>query len=298
MLGKLFVKLLHSGVAIVLVTMTFSAEAQPRIAEPLRHTIEFSGSLREYYIRLPKNFIPEKTYWALVVVHGGGGNGLRFFMADDVRRVADEIGLDAIVISPSFSNTDVSASRFPDLGEGEFLQIVLKDVNRKYKLRDKILLTGYSNGGQFTHRFALRNPTQVEAVAPFAAGTWTTPDGRLLIDSFGEVENPKVFLSSPENASSVPERLGNMFSPRVANVAGLLAESGSEKIPFLVMCGTLDSRLDIAKKFVSSLKNAHFRVETEWPRTPHNPRTEGYQDEFKKFSQRAAEFFLQVVDAK
>ena len=48
----------------------------------------------------------------------------------------------AIVVSPSFSNTDPQASRFPSLGEGAFLLAVLDDLHARYSLRRTILLTG------------------------------------------------------------------------------------------------------------------------------------------------------------
>jgi len=273
------------------------AEAQTHIEEPHRRSIPFDGFERAYYVRLPIDYAPEKTYWLLVTVHGGGGNGRSHFLAKGIRRAADEIGLDAIVISPNFSNTDAQASRFPALGEGDFLQAVLEHVHRQYQLQTKILLTGYSRGGQFSHRFAFRHPELVQAVAPFAAGTWTTPDGGLLIEGLGEVVAPGSFLSNPENASLVPKRLGDLFSPRVAKAAGISARPQAKCVPFLVMCGSLDPRFEIAQLFAKSLEVADYSVTTAWPRTPHGSRDqEEFRAEFEKYSQRAVEFFRQVTD--
>ena len=208
------------------------AEGSRPAEEPLRRTLEFEGAQREYYVRLPTNYRSGKTYWLLVSVHGGGGNGQEHFLSDGVRRAADQIGLEAIVVSPSFSNLDVQASRFPSLGEGRFLTSVLADLRRRFRLRPKMLLTGYSRGAQFCHRFAFRRPHLVQAVAPFSAGVWTTPDGALLIDSLGRVDDPAIFLSRQENRSLVPERLQGLFSPRVAEVAGSAPQPGSRAIPF------------------------------------------------------------------
>ncbi len=284
-------------VSALIVVLCPSAPAQPESSEPIRRVIEFGGVEREYYVRLPANFVEGKTYWPLVVVHGGGGNGRSYFLASGIRSVADEIGLEAIVISPSFSNTDFPASRFPVLGEGAFLKSVLEDLRGQYALQPKILLTGYSRGGQFTHRFAFANPALVKAVAPFSAGTWTTPAGRLLVDSFGEVKDPKSFLSSPEKAELVPERLRDLFAPRVAEIAGMKPNPGAKSIPFLVMCGSLDTRFEIAQEFARSAAGTGFNIETEWPRTPHGSRTkEEFMAEFEKYSDRAAAFFLEVTD--
>ncbi|MCZ6674337.1 MAG: hypothetical protein O7C75_15520 [Verrucomicrobia bacterium] len=274
-----------------------SAQAQPQLDDPLRHTLEFEGVEREYFVRLPVNYVAEKTFWLAIVVHGGNGNGRDFYLAKDVRLSADELGLDAIVVSPSFSNEDFQASRFPALGEGKFLHRVLDDLHEQYQLRPKILLTGYSRGGQFSHRFAFSNPELVEAVAPFAAGTWTTPNGSLLIESFGKVGNPGTFLSKPENRLLVTERLYDIFSVRVANVAGQTPKSGAKNVPFLVMCGSLDTRFEIAQEFAQSMEFAGYSVETEWPRTPHGSRNkEEFKTEFEKYSKNAVEFFLRVTE--
>ena len=136
----------------------------------------------------------------------------------------------------------------------------------------------------------------MEAVAPFAAGTWTTPDGRLLIENIGEVDTPGAFLSNASNVSLAPKRLQGMFSPRVAQVAGTPAAPGTEKVPFLVMCGSLDTRFPIAQLFAKSLETAGYNIQTEWPRTPHGSRSvEEFKAEFKKYSERAIAFFMRVT---
>jgi pimeloyl-ACP methyl ester carboxylesterase len=267
--------------------------------DPIRMTLSLEGKKREYFVRLPLDFDARKTYWPLVSVHGGGGNGRTFFQAKAVRQETNRQGLDAIVISPSFSNEDFEASRFPDLGEGEFLKQVLKHVRSKYKLHDKILITGYSRGGQFSHRFTLRNPQMVKAVAPCSAGTWTTPNGHLLVENIGEVEDPKYYLTKTTNLSDVPERLHGMFNERVGGAAGLKARRGSKAVPFYVMCGSLDPRYDIAQTFVRRMKESGYNVDSAWPRTPHGSRnSEEFKSEFEKYSRNTVEFFLRVVGQK
>ena len=192
---------------------------QSELREPIRHAFVFQGTEREYFVRLPPAFDRTKSYWPLVVVHGAGGNGRVFFPVIGIARVAADLGFDAIVISPSFPNNDNNVSRFPVLREGDFLEEVLRDLRREYALQPKMLLTGHSRGGQFAHRFALSNPEQVLAVAPIAAGTWTTPDGRFLVEGLGEVPNARAFLSNAANESRVPTNLRDLFDHRVAAVA-------------------------------------------------------------------------------
>ena len=165
-----------------------------------------------------------------------------------------------------------------------------------------MLLAGYSRGAQFAHRFALALPAQVEAVAPLASGTWTTPDGRLLVEELGEIPDARAFLSNAANASTIPPRLKDLFDPKVAAVADAKAATGAEKVPFLVMCGTLDPRLPIAKGFVRTLEGLGYRVTVEWPRTPHICNDEACQaefhEEFQKYSRSAVDFFQRIVQGR
>ena len=266
---------------------------------PLRRTITFGGSQREYFLGFPPNFDRTKSYWALVVVHGGGQHGRIPFPNTGIARFAAELGLEAIVISPSFSNDDNNASRFPSLGEGEFLEEILGQLRKEYALRPKIFLTGYSRGGQFAHRYALAHPEQVAAVAPLASGTWTTPDGRFLVEGIGELRNAGAFLSDSTNASKVPDNLRDLFQPRVAAVAETRAAARAREVPYLVMCGTLDPRQPLAEEFVRSLQSLGYQVTAEWPRTPHGCEDpacwQEHRSEFEKYLRHTIEFFRAVA---
>ncbi len=258
---------------------------------PQHRTITHQGEVRNYYVALPADYNTDTTYWPLVVVHGGGGNAEKNTKALALRRQADQEGLPAIVIQPEFITADKQVSRFPSLGESDFLLAVLQAVRGEFKVQEKILLNGYSMGGQFTHRFALAHPELVQACAPFAAGTWSTPDGRLLIESFGAVDDPRAFLSDPKNAQKIPERLGDLFDPRVVKAARVVPGAGADTVPYLVMCGTLDTRMGIAKEFAASLAAAGFTVESAWPATPHGNTKGAYDAEFEKYTAQAIDFF-------
>ena len=172
-------------VALATLVLPHQLAAQSSVsADPIRRTLVFRGTEREYFVYLPAGFNRDTKYWPLVVVGGVSG---RNFLSTGIAQRVSESGFDAIVISPSSPSDDLNAIRFPILGEGEFLQDVLRDARKEYPLQPKMLLTGYSRGGQFAHRFALALPEQVAAVAPLASGTWTTPDGRFLVEELGEV---------------------------------------------------------------------------------------------------------------
>jgi poly(3-hydroxybutyrate) depolymerase len=291
----------YFGISVISVSAQTNTNTQTvsQHEEPVRYSFYYNGTEREYFVWLPKDFDADRIYWGLVTVHGGGSDGRTFWLTEQMRRAADEIGLHAIVISPSFLKDDPNAQRFPILGEGAFLEHILEDIHSMYQLKSKILLTGYSRGAQFTHRFALWNPTLVQACAPLSAGSWTTPDGRFLMFSLAEVENPESYLASPQNSEGLASSQKSLFDSRVAKVAGRPASSGAKSVPFLVMCGTIDERFDIAQKFASSLQRLGYITNTAWPKTPHGGRKKDeYRTEFEKYSQVTVGFFLRVTEDK
>jgi hypothetical protein len=289
----------YLGFSGIFLSAQTDTQIQSQSEEPIRYSFDYKGIEREYFVWLPKNFDVNQIYWGLVVVHGGGGNGQTFWLTKDMRRVSDKMGLQAIIISPSFLKDDPNAQRFPILGEGAFLKHILDEIHSKYQLQSKILLTGYSRGAQFTHRFALWNPAVVQACAPLSAGSWTTPDGRFLMFSFGEVKNSESFLASPKNSQDLPASQKSLFEYRVAKVAGRPASAGAKNVPFLVMCGILDERFEMAKEFVRSLDSLGYTIKTAWPRTPHGGRNKDeYRTEFKRYSQVTVEFFLRITKSK
>lgn len=279
----------------LLATVLLAIAAQAQATTPEPRTFTHNGAERTYYIALPANYDPATTYWPLVVVHGGGGNAADNPKARALRQRADSEGLPAIVIQPEFITSDKQVSRFPSLGESAFLLAVMEQVRAEFKVHPKMLLNGYSMGGQFTHRFALAHPEAVQACAPFAAGTWSTPDGRLLVEEFGAVSDPAAFLGDGENKAKIIERLHDLFDPRVAGAARVIPAEGADRVPYLVMCGSLDTRFGIAQEFAASLAKSGYRVETGWPKTPHGNPGGQYDAEFQQYTVQTIDFFSRMI---
>ena len=268
-----------------------------RPPESLRRTMTFQNAEREYFVWLPPGFDRNKQYWLLAAIYARP-------MLNILQRAVAAASLDAIVVSPTFREDNINLTRFPVSSERDFFTQVIKAVRSEYSVRPRILLTGYSRGAQFVHRYAFAHPGEIEALAPLASGTWTTPDGRLLVEEIGEVRDARKFLSDRQNAKSVPDRLADLFDPEIAAIAEIKAVKGSERIPVLVMCGTLDPRLPIAKEFAGSLEAHGYRVSTGWPRTPHvcGPGNKQcgaeFGAEFAKYPTSTVEFFQQVTRSK
>jgi pimeloyl-ACP methyl ester carboxylesterase len=271
-----------------------SAQTAP-LPKPIRHTMTFQNTQREYFVWPPPQFDRNKQYWLLVAIYSPP-------MLNDLQRSIAASGFDAIMISPTFRDDNLNLTRFPVSTEKDFFREVMNAARAAYSIKPKILLTGYSRGAQFVHRYAFAHPDEIAALAPLASGTWTTPDGRLLVEEIGEVRNARTFLTNPENAKGWPARLADMFDPAVAAVAEIKAVQGSEGIPMLVMCGTLDPRLPIAREFARSLETLGYRVATEWPRTPHacpNQKCAAeFGAEFARYSDKTVEFFQQAARGK
>ncbi len=287
---------LVSAILLVLWPALLSAQSPTSIndPEPLHRTLGYNGQEREYHLRLPEDHDPGRTYWLLVVAHGGGGNWRRYL--DPYRYWSDQLGLDAVVVAPSFRTEGRIQYYFPSLGEGAFLKAVIKDLRQQYRLHPKFLLVGYSAGGAFSHRFALQNPDLVQACAALGMGTRTTPDGRFFIRGLGEIKQPHTRLRGSPPALEEGDRRKLYFQPAVARVASQPARPGASRIPFLVMCGTLDIRLPDAKAFSASLKDSGFHCETAWPRTGHwfDDKT---REEFQKFFRKPIAFFVNHIDS-
>lgn len=273
------------------------AAAPEQLAQPKRFSFRHQGVEREYFVRLPKDYDASRTYWALVVFHGGGGNGRNNWLVREMHRAAMAIGLPVLVISPTGSRTDPNEQRFPTLGDGPYLRRALTHAKSRYRLHPKILLTGYSRGAQFAHRFALQNPDLVHACAPLSAGSWTSPDGGFqMYSSEGKAMNAQSFLGNPKNAKDMPAQQQQLFNPRVANAAGLTAAKGARAIRFLVMCGLEDERLPSSRAFAESLAAYDFEVETAWPKTPHGGRDKNkYKAEFQLYPRTTVKFFQRTI---
>jgi poly(3-hydroxybutyrate) depolymerase len=127
-----------------------------------------------YYRYLPAGI--DRPRAVLVSVHGISRNAREH--AEAFAAHAERLGV--AVVAPLFEER-----RFPDYqrigrpGRGERADWMLESILADLPLRtrdSRLLLTGFSGGAQFAHRFALLHPLRVMAVAPAAAGWYTFPD--------------------------------------------------------------------------------------------------------------------------
>jgi hypothetical protein len=141
--------------------------ASPACAAVTQVEPQTDGMGREYFLYLPPQLDPHKTYWLFVGVHGAGGNGKGACgMADFV-----QLG-NCIVVGPSFPDS------YQGLGAQSDEQLIklFAELGKKYKLHDRLFVAGFSGGSQFAHRFALAHPETVIGCAAHSSGSWATGD--------------------------------------------------------------------------------------------------------------------------
>jgi poly(3-hydroxybutyrate) depolymerase len=259
--------LLLGTLAAVPSTATAQSTRDARTPEPQRQTIVSGGEEREYFVRLPAAFDSGRQYWLMIVVHGAGGSGKDANLGRYWSPI-QEAGINAILVTPSFKND--MTTWFPSLGEGDVLIQMIDRLRTTYPLFPKILIAGFSGGANFVHRFTFEHASMVSAAVAYAAGSWTTPDGRFLVKGLGEVRDARTFANGqPIPTSMLPGR--EHYLNEVAVTTGIRRlPPGTPPVPFLVMCGTRDvERIDNAKAFARSLSDHGFPLETDWPDASH-----------------------------
>lgn len=161
---------------------------------------KFKGKYgRDYFVKLPENFNPEKKYWLFVIVHGHKGNGEKTIGRASKYAFKDQ----CITVAPSFPWDPKMGGYYQMLGGNSDKQLldIFKNLGAKYKLHDRMLLWGHSGGSQFTHRFAMTHHKVVLACASSSGGSWGKADrkGKYLpfAISCGEKDTKKSVSSAP-----------------------------------------------------------------------------------------------------
>ena len=173
----------------------------------------------KYYISLPPNWSPNRTWPVLVAPnahYGDKGKNLALFAAERDRRKADFIIIQPLVINAdrvatmteyrgavadAISAADAvtpAGSRRPnrnDVARAKFdskgIRAIIKDVQRLYRGEDKIYITGFSSSTHIAYMFLFAHPELLKGVI-INSGVYL---GR------GVDEEHIPFLNSPERAS-------------------------------------------------------------------------------------------------
>lgn len=147
---------------------------------------------REYYLYLPGEMDPQRTYWLVAGIHGAGGNG------KGAGGFADWVNLgNCIVVGPTFPDG------YQGLEHDTARQLIelAETLAKTYRLHPRLFVAGFSGGAQFAHRFALRHPEHVIGCAAHSGGTWDStlaePVPVPFVVSCGQRDTDRAFPDAP-----------------------------------------------------------------------------------------------------
>jgi predicted peptidase len=205
----------------VIVTASFLPAAEPRkpgIQVGLTFVAPTDSTQKlNYLLFFPQGYgIDPNQKWPLMIfLHGGGqcGDNLELLKEHGPPKLVEKRPDDFpfLIASPQ---SPISEIPHVDRWEAHILSNFLTHLERKFAVdTDRVYLTGLSNGGFGTLRWAAREPQRFAAIVPVCGGGWPHY-GRQLKDVpiwlFHGEKDPTVPLRySQEMADAIRERGGN-----------------------------------------------------------------------------------------
>jgi predicted esterase len=212
-------RIVRAAFALALFALSFCLPTAPRASANVAIPPVVGGHLgtlppltvpdSDFHLFLPPDAAARGPLQVLVAVHGMNGDGVAF--GESLSAAARD---GWIVVAPTFryrDNVNPGGVLQDDTELLPRLKRYLDDLPAKTGLpiRPKVLLYGFSRGGQIVHRFAEFYPERTLAVALFAAGTYTLPAPTLDVGGtpttldlpFG-VADMKTYTAAPFDAAA------------------------------------------------------------------------------------------------
>ena len=152
----------------------------------LEGVMDVNGAIRTFRVHLPPGLNGTSPVPLVIVLHGGGGNGVNAEIMTGFSEKADREKF--IVVYPDgsgFLRTRLLtwnsgnccgyalAHRIDDVG---FISRLIDKMSADFAVdRKRVFVTGMSNGGMMAHSLACRLPDKIAAIAP-VAGALNVPD--------------------------------------------------------------------------------------------------------------------------
>lgn len=164
--------------AVALLSSCGARSARRDRATSEHQTLMFDGRERTYLLRLPPSITQTSTPRALVIVlHGGGGNALNAETMTGFTEKGRAEGF--IVVYPDGTGRrrdalltwnaghccgEAMQSRVNDVG---FIAALIDELSARYPVdRNRVYVTGMSNGAMMSHRIGMELSSKVAAIAP------------------------------------------------------------------------------------------------------------------------------------
>ncbi len=192
------------------------------------------GETLDLFVHLPPDATLKQPLRVVVALHGVGARGDAFAQ----RLIADANRNGWVLIAPTFpyrDHMDMRSLLDEDIFYTRLLNNALTTLPRRLgiRLRQHVLLYGFSRGGQLAHRFALFYPERVASVATLSAGTYTLPLEKRTQNDATQI------LVLPFGIGDLKDRVGHSFDTKQFG-----------KISFWVAVGGNDDRVsDVPRAF-------------------------------------------------
>ena len=191
-------------------------------AHPVTGGGAYTWTKRNYYLRLPKGYSPDKPFAIDMAGVGCGGNDTAGSSGDYTvppgpsQMVALQVGL-SYVPSSSVNSCSTYADDFTNTPETAYLNAIIDDISAKYCVnKNKIFVNGYSSGAWEAIMSGCTNQDRVRAYGVQVGGglriahptCMNKPVAAMYIVGLQDTGNPIGPLTAPEHDSygSAPAR--------------------------------------------------------------------------------------------
>lgn len=228
----------------------------------------------DLYIRLPSQADQRQPLRVLLVLHGMGARGEAFAQS----LIADADRNNWMIVAPTMPYQDYMQPALVMDDDLKISQMLLDTLDMlparlNLKLKQHVLIYGFSRGAQLAHRFALFHPERVADVATMSAGTYTLPTEH----SKDDMVNPLPF---PFGVGDLQKHLGHpLDSANFRQISFWIAvgerDNQPKDVPRAFDPYVGQTRIDRARAFASALTS--LGIDTRlviFPNTGHEVTTE------------------------
>jgi len=176
----------------------------------------------EFHVRVPKGYTPTRSYPVLLVAHGQGGDGKSF-----AQFIANLLGEDVdkhILLAPPMPGPNVYSGRAYQ--EQAYLLPLLWTKRNLNVDDDRVVITGYSQGGHVAWHIATMFPRQFAAALPMAGKPWFEGSPFTQDMYLANLGNLPVWAIWGEKDTAPPPKIGNVEFCR--KTASRLKELGNK----------------------------------------------------------------------
>lgn len=144
-----------------------------------RESLEVEGRLRTYWLHLPPAFDGTTPLPLVIVLHGGGGNGVRAAEMSNMSATADAASFVAVYPDGTGQSSEVlltwnsgnccGYALDHQVDDVAFIRTLIDDLSARLPIDDRrVYATGMSNGGMMTYRLGCELADRIAAIAPVA----------------------------------------------------------------------------------------------------------------------------------